>query len=58
MTERLDSMSVCSGFHSPVETHFICLNLARIQSVSKYNSNSLITRDNNVLLGYGCCRSL
>lgn len=29
MTVGLYSMSVCSGFHSSVLTHFICLNLVR-----------------------------
>ena len=29
MTVSLDSMSICSGLHSSVLTHFICLNLER-----------------------------
>ena len=29
MTVSLYSVSICSGFHSSVMTHFICLNLVR-----------------------------
>lgn len=34
MTVSLDSMSIGSGFHSFVLTHFICLNLVSAQGVS------------------------
>lgn len=49
MTVSLDSMSIGSGFHSFVLTHFICLNLVSAQGVSNNGLNFIITRDNRVL---------
>lgn len=37
MTVSLYSMSICSGFHSSVLTHFICLNL--YSPTTRYMSN-------------------
>lgn len=44
MTVSLDSMSICSGFHSSVLTHFICLNLVRRQGVRNKGLNFMIKK--------------
>lgn len=57
MTVSLDSMSICSGFHSSVLTHFICLNLVRRQGVRNKGLNFVIKK-NIILCLYSCCRSI
>jgi len=50
MTVSLDSMSICSGFHSSVLTHFICLNLVRRQGVRNKGLNFMIKKNHPVLI--------
>ena len=49
MTVSLNSMSVSSGFHSSVLTHFIGLNLARVQGVRNSSLNFMRKTDHRVL---------
>ena len=50
MTVSLDSMSICSGFHLSVLTHFICLNLVIAQGVRIKGLNFMTKKDHRALI--------